>query len=68
VQRADGADPGEAEIHAFVVARLARFEVPRYIEFVEALPLTQSEKIAKAELVASRKDHREGAWDAEEHG
>lgn len=50
-----------------MAARLARFKVPRYIEFVDRLPLTQSERIAKAELIASRADHRIGSWDAEEH-
>jgi crotonobetaine/carnitine-CoA ligase len=67
VQRTGDDGPTEAEIHAFVHARLARFKVPRYIEFVESFPLTQSEKIAKAELISSRDDHRVGAWDAQEH-
>ena len=64
------ADDGAGEIspaalHAFVAARLAPFKVPRYIELVESFPLTQSEKIAKATLVASREDHRIGSWDAD---
>ena len=54
-----------AELHAFLAERLAAFKVPRFIEIVDTFPLTASEKIAKAELVRSRDDHRTGAWDAE---
>ena len=54
-----------AEVHSFVAAKLAPFKVPRYIEAVDTLPLTPSQKIAKAELIDSRADHRVGAWDAE---
>jgi len=54
----------EAEIHAFVAARLARFKVPRYVEVVTDFPITQSGKIAKGDLRASRADHVTGAWDA----
>jgi acyl-CoA synthetase (AMP-forming)/AMP-acid ligase II len=60
----EGAAPLEADLHAWVTGRLARFKAPRYIELVPSLPLTQSEKIAKAELAASRTDHVAGAWDA----
>jgi crotonobetaine/carnitine-CoA ligase len=65
VQRVPESGVGAEEIHAFVGGRLARFKVPRYIEFVESLPLTHSEKVAKAALVGSRDDHRAGSWDAE---
>lgn len=64
VQPSHGANPSEAELHAFVAERLAPFKVPRYIELVDSLPLTQSEKVAKAVLKASRDDHVNGAWDA----
>lgn len=64
VQRIDDQAISEAELHAFVAERLAPFKVPRYIEFVGAFPLTQSEKIAKAELKASRPNHTQGSWDA----
>jgi crotonobetaine/carnitine-CoA ligase len=63
VQRIDDQAISEAELHAFVAERLAPFKVPRYIEFVGAFPLTQSEKIAKAELKASRPNHTRGSWD-----
>ncbi len=64
VQPCVGASTSEADLHAFVAERLAPFKVPRYIELVDALPLTQSEKVAKAVLRASREDHVAGAWDA----
>ncbi len=59
----DVPDPGA--IRTFVSSRLAPFKVPRYIEFVDAFPLTASEKVAKAELFRSRPDHRAGSWDGE---
>lgn len=39
------------EIHAFAAERLAAFEVPRYVQFVEEFPLTSSERVAKHLLV-----------------
>jgi crotonobetaine/carnitine-CoA ligase len=40
----------EAELFEHLVRRLPRFMVPRYIEVVESLPRTPSEKIRKVEL------------------
>lgn len=68
LQLVEGALPEEvdpAAIRAFVEERLASFKAPRYIEFVEGFPLTPSQKIAKAELIASRDDPAAAAWDAE---
>lgn len=42
---------------------LASFKVPRYLEFIDALPRTPSEKIAKGELIKSKEDLRVGAYD-----
>ncbi|MDX6197259.1 MAG: hypothetical protein QOJ79_410 [Actinomycetota bacterium] len=41
-----------AELVAFVAGRLARFKVPRYVEVVDALPLTPSSRVAKHLLVS----------------
>lgn len=49
---------------AHVRARLADFKVPRYVEYVEELPMTPSERVAKHELLARKADQRQGAWDA----
>ncbi|MBJ7600666.1 class I adenylate-forming enzyme family protein [Candidatus Nephthysia bennettiae] len=43
--------------------RLARFKLPRYLEFVDRMPRTGSDKIAKPELIARRADLREGSFD-----
>jgi acyl-CoA synthetase (AMP-forming)/AMP-acid ligase II len=70
VQRArddSGREPDERALHAFAAKHLARFKLPRYIEFVDSFPLTQSEKIAKAEVISSRADHRAGSWDSDHH-
>ena len=50
-------------VFAHCAARLARFKVPRFLEYREALPKTPSQKIAKHRLVAERADLREGAVD-----
>lgn len=42
---------------------LAPFKVPRYLEYIEALPKTVSEKTAKKELVAQKADLRIGSFD-----
>ncbi len=47
--------------------RLAAFKVPRYITFVDALPLTASEKVAKHELLRSAGNPRQGVYDAVRH-
>jgi acyl-coenzyme A synthetase/AMP-(fatty) acid ligase len=43
--------------------RLARFKLPRYLEFIDRMPRTGSDKIAKPELVGRRADLREGSFD-----
>lgn len=40
----------EAEVREFCMAKLARYKVPKYIEFVAALPKTTTGKILKREL------------------
>ncbi|HVL85364.1 MAG TPA: AMP-binding protein [Pseudonocardia sp.] len=60
--------PGEAlsapELAAYCAAKLPAFMVPRYIEFVDALPRTPTDKVAKHALRA-RGDHGVTAatWD-----
>lgn len=57
-----GAGLTHAELHAFVARDLPRFAVPRYIEFVESLPKTPSERVAKAEV--RERGLGATAWDA----
>ncbi|WP_207400580.1 AMP-binding protein [Actinomadura roseirufa] len=58
VQLAEPVEP--RELVAFVRARLAGFKAPRFVEFVEAFPMTPSERIAKHLLPAGTG----GAYDA----
>ncbi|HVY85893.1 MAG TPA: AMP-binding protein [Caulobacterales bacterium] len=39
-----------AELIAYLIPRMPRYAIPRYVEFVEALPKTPTEKIQKNEL------------------
>ncbi len=39
-----------ASVHAFLATRLARFMLPRYIEFIAAIPKTETEKIQRNKL------------------
>jgi len=50
-------------IFAYCEANLATFKVPRYLEFIDALPKTPSEKIAKGALLNSKQDLRAGSYD-----
>jgi crotonobetaine/carnitine-CoA ligase len=49
-------------LHEFATAQLARFKVPRYIEVVEDLPHTATDRLAKHRLEAGR---TAAEWDAE---
>jgi len=53
VQPATGTQPGpelEQEIIAFVKSQIASFKAPRSVQFVDALPRTETGKLVKAEL------------------
>jgi crotonobetaine/carnitine-CoA ligase len=50
-------------IAAHCEQNLARFKVPRYYTYRDALPKTPSDKIAKHKLVAELPDLRQGAYD-----
>jgi crotonobetaine/carnitine-CoA ligase len=50
----------------FAASKLARFKLPRYIEYVSDLPKTPSEKIAKHILISEKSDLRSGSYDAED--
>jgi acyl-CoA synthetase (AMP-forming)/AMP-acid ligase II len=59
-----GADPTATAVSIIEHAkeRLAVFKVPRFVEFIDAFPLTPSERVSKPQL--SREDPRVGAYDA----
>jgi len=54
------------EILSFCEKRMAYFMVPRYVEFVESLPKTPTERIEKYKLKATRPN--ENTWDREKSG
>jgi acyl-CoA synthetase (AMP-forming)/AMP-acid ligase II len=54
------------DIVGFGRERLARFKVPRFIEFVDDFPFTPSERVAKPVLLSAKADQRAGAYDAQE--
>jgi fatty-acyl-CoA synthase len=58
VVKAKDATIGKAEILAYLGTRLARWQVPDDVVFVEALPLTATGKISKKDLRALYADHR----------
>ncbi|MER6509531.1 AMP-binding protein [Nonomuraea sp. NPDC001636] len=60
VQVAEPVEPHE--LVDYVRARLADFKTPRFVQFVEAFPMTPSERIAKHLLPPGR----DGAYDARE--
>jgi crotonobetaine/carnitine-CoA ligase len=56
----------EAELIAFCQPRLARFAIPRYLEFVRELPCTESGKVQKFKL--RERGITEATWDREGAG
>jgi carnitine-CoA ligase len=55
--------PDPQELATFCAGRLAYFKVPRYWAFVDDLPRTPSERVAKGALVEGVQDLRVGAFD-----
>ncbi len=56
VVAADGRAPDPAALHAYTREHLARFKVPRYIEFVDELPHTATDRLAKHQLSRERNE------------
>jgi crotonobetaine/carnitine-CoA ligase len=64
--------PGSALTHEEVVhfcsANMAYYMVPRFVDFIHALPKTASEKIEKYKLKQDAQSRREALWDREREG
>jgi len=58
------ADVDPQAIIDYAKQRLAYFKVPRYIEFVDDLPRTPSERVEKHRLIQANDDLRLGSYDA----
>jgi crotonobetaine/carnitine-CoA ligase len=65
VVRAPGAALSESQVLEHCIANVPRFAVPRFIEFVEALPRTPSNKVQKHLL---RESGTRNCWDREAEG
>lgn len=61
-----GMDLSPQEIFSFCEKRMAYFMIPRYVEFVESLPKTPTERIEKYKLKATRPN--QNTWDREKGG
>jgi crotonobetaine/carnitine-CoA ligase len=55
------------DIIEFAKSKLARFKVPRYIEYADDLPRTPSERVEKHKLMKAKEDLRLGSYDAEKN-
>ncbi len=58
------ADVDPEEIVEFAKQRLAQFKIPRFIEFVDKLPRTPSERVEKHKLIEAKPDLRLDSYDA----
>jgi crotonobetaine/carnitine-CoA ligase len=58
----------EREVIDYAVRSMAYFMVPRYVKFVDELPKTPSQKVAKPALREQAKASYRDMWDREAHG
>jgi crotonobetaine/carnitine-CoA ligase len=65
---AEGAEIDFAELIAFCADQMAYFMVPRYLDIVDALPKTPSEKIEKYKLAVAARERLDELWDREKAG
>ena len=63
-----GHDLSHEELIRHCAANMAYFMVPRYVEFVPALPRTMTEKVEKYKLKQSAQGRLDQIWDREEAG
>lgn len=56
-----------AVIFAYCAERLAAFKIPRYIEYRESFPLTDSLRVKKKSLLAEKSDLRTGSFDRQQN-
>lgn len=71
IQLRDGVSPDDLnpqQIVDYCALYLAKFKVPRYIEYVKDLPLTPTEKVAKSKLVENTDDLTLNSWDRLSNG
>ena len=57
-----------ADVVHFAAEHMSYFMVPRFVEFIDALPKTASEKIEKYKLKQDAQARRSELWDREREG
>jgi crotonobetaine/carnitine-CoA ligase len=68
VVRRPGTTLSHADVVRFAAEQMSYFMVPRFVEFIEALPKTASEKIEKYKLKQDAQARRAELWDREREG
>ncbi len=68
VVRNAGATLSHADVVHFAAEQMSYFMVPRFVEFIDALPKTASEKIEKYKLKQDAQARRSELWDREREG
>jgi crotonobetaine/carnitine-CoA ligase len=63
-----GATLSHADVVHFAAENMSYFMVPRFVEFIEKLPKTASEKIEKYKLKQDAQARRSELWDREREG
>jgi len=64
----EGQVAAEAELIAYCARNMAYFMVPRFVEFIESLPKTATEKLEKYKLKQDAQARRAELWDREREG
>jgi crotonobetaine/carnitine-CoA ligase len=68
VVAAPDAEIDQAELIRFCAEHMAYYMVPRYLDVIDALPKTPSEKIEKYKLAVSARERLGELWDREQAG
>ena len=68
VVKRPGASLTHAEVVHFAAEHMSYFMVPRFVEFIESLPKTATEKLEKYKLKQDATSRRDMLWDREREG
>jgi crotonobetaine/carnitine-CoA ligase len=63
-----GATLSHAEVVYFAAEHMSHFMVPRFVEFIDGLPKTATEKLEKYKLKQDAVSRRDALWDREREG
>jgi bile acid-coenzyme A ligase len=63
VQLDDGATATADELTAYASERIARYKVPKSVEFIDKIPRTEATKLNRASLIAEREQAAEQETD-----